>query len=68
MAFPAGEPDNSGSLTGQILAQGWADHGTERSSSTTRVVIVMAVALVLLVAISVLVVLVANNALSGLLE
>ncbi|TCB92846.1 hypothetical protein E0H26_23670 [Micromonospora zingiberis] len=65
VAFPTGEPENSGSLTGHILAQGWTDTTPERSS-TARVVIVMAVALGLLVAVSVLVVLVANNALSGL--
>ncbi|RIV36116.1 hypothetical protein [Micromonospora radicis] len=66
VAFPAGEPENSGSLTGHILAQGWTESSAERSSSTLRVMIVMAVALCLLVAISVLVVLVANDALSGL--
>ncbi|MTK02706.1 hypothetical protein FF096_11835 [Micromonospora sp. CP22] len=64
VAFPAGE-ENSGSLTGHILAQGWADTASEKSSSTLRVVILMAIALGVLVAISVLVVLFANNALSG---
>ncbi|RLP91499.1 hypothetical protein EAD89_11645 [Micromonospora sp. BL4] len=58
--------ENSGSLTGHILAQGWADTPAERSSSTTRVVIVLAAALGLLVGISVLVVLLANDALDGL--
>ncbi|PZG09081.1 hypothetical protein C1I95_29340 [Micromonospora craterilacus] len=65
VAFPAGEQENSGSLTGHILAQGWAETPAERSSSTLRVVIVLAVALGLLVTISVLVVLLANDALSG---
>ncbi|GGM67850.1 hypothetical protein GCM10011608_61330 [Micromonospora sonchi] len=64
VAFPAGE-ENSGSLTGHILAQGWAETTGERSTSTLRVVIVMAVALGLLVAFSVLVVLLANDALSS---
>ncbi|WP_433530875.1 hypothetical protein ACQPYA_01700 [Micromonospora sp. CA-263727] len=66
--FPAGEQENSGSLTGHILAQGWTETSAERSSGTLRVVIVLAVALGLLVTISVLVVLLANDALSGLQE
>ncbi|PWR12899.1 hypothetical protein DKT68_02155 [Micromonospora acroterricola] len=57
--------ENSGSLTGHILAQGWSDTPAERSS-TRRVVIVLAAALGLLVTISVLVVLLANDALDGL--
>ncbi|GAB3852840.1 hypothetical protein GCM10029963_43100 [Micromonospora andamanensis] len=65
VAFPTGEQETSGSLTGHILAQGWADTAAERSSSTLRVVILMAVALGVLVGISVLVVLFANNALAG---
>ncbi|MEH0845163.1 hypothetical protein V6U81_22505 [Micromonospora sp. CPCC 205711] len=66
VSFPAGNPlDNSGSLTGHILAQGWADTPTSRSK-TTRVVIVLAASLGLLVAISVLVVLLANDAMDGL--
>ncbi|WP_442933353.1 hypothetical protein [Micromonospora psammae] len=66
VSFPAGNPlENSGSLTGHILAQGWADTPTQRSN-TTRVVLVLAASLGLLVAISVLVVLVANDAMDGL--
>ncbi|PZV96230.1 hypothetical protein SAMN05443287_106282 [Micromonospora phaseoli] len=64
MAFPAGEQETSGSLTGHILAQGWTETSAERSRGTIRVVIVMAVAMVLLVAMSVLVVLLANDAFS----
>ncbi|MEG3634590.1 hypothetical protein [Micromonospora palythoicola] len=63
MAFPTGDQETSGSLTGHILAQGWADTAAERSRGTLRVVILMAVALGVLVAISVLVVLFANDAL-----
>ncbi|MBQ0905842.1 hypothetical protein KBX63_28290 [Micromonospora sp. U21] len=66
IALPASAVENSGSLTGHILAQGWTDTPAERSSSTARVVIVLTAALGLLVAISVLVVLLANNALDGL--
>ncbi|MEU5911145.1 hypothetical protein [Micromonospora sp. NPDC047527] len=57
--------ENSGSLTGHILAQGWADTPAERSRNT-RVVIVLIAALGLLVAISVLVVLLANDAMDSL--
>ncbi|MFI1195887.1 hypothetical protein ACH4T9_21910 [Micromonospora sp. NPDC020750] len=66
ISLPTGAAlDNSGSLTGHILAQGWTDAPTPRSS-TTKVVAVLAVSLGLLVAISVLVVLVAGDAMDGL--
>ncbi|MER7164622.1 hypothetical protein ABT336_00895 [Micromonospora sp. NPDC000207] len=67
MSFPSGNPavENSGSLTGHILAQGWAEPANQKSSNT-RVVIVLAVALTLLVAISVLVVLLAGDLMDGL--
>ncbi|MGX4657299.1 hypothetical protein ACWCHM_26785 [Micromonospora sp. SCSIO 07396] len=66
VAFPAANPvENSGSLTGHILAQGWSDTPAPRSR-TTRVVIVLAASLGLLVAISVLVVLLANDVMDGL--
>ncbi|PWU49092.1 hypothetical protein DLJ47_27185 [Micromonospora sp. S4605] len=58
--------ENSGSLTGHILAQGWADSPAAERSSNTRVVIVLAASLGLLVAISVLVVLLANDVMDGL--
>ena len=48
IAIPANAVENSGSLTGHILAQGWADTPAERSSNT-RVMIVLAAALGLLV-------------------
>ncbi|RKN31605.1 hypothetical protein D7044_14905 [Micromonospora musae] len=53
-------------MTGHILAQGWAETPTERSRNT-RVVVVLATALGLLVLISVLVVLVAGDAVDGLI-
>ncbi|WP_406074272.1 hypothetical protein [Micromonospora sp. NBC_01638] len=65
IAMPANAVENSGSLTGHILAQGWADTPAERSGNT-RVMIVLAAALGLLVAISVLVVVLAGDALDGL--
>ncbi|WBB77990.1 hypothetical protein O7606_17220 [Micromonospora sp. WMMD882] len=68
VAFPAGNPvENTGSLTGHILAQGWADAPAERSS-TTKVVLVLVALLGLLVAISLVVVLMANDALGGLFQ
>ncbi|WP_244295875.1 hypothetical protein [Micromonospora orduensis] len=66
VALPANAVENSGSLTGHILAQGWADTPADRPR-TTRVLLVLVAALGLLVAISVLVVLLANNALDGLM-
>ncbi|MET8834890.1 hypothetical protein ABZV78_13380, partial [Micromonospora sp. NPDC004540] len=66
VSFPQGNPlENSGSLTGHILAQGWAEDAPATRSSNTKVVIVLAAALALLVAISLLVVFLANDALSG---
>lgn len=65
VAIPANAVENSGSLTGHILAQGWSDTPAERSSNA-RVMIVLAAALGLLVAISVMVVLLAGDALDGL--
>lgn len=65
IAIPANAVETSGSLTGHILAQGWSDTPSERSRNT-RVVIVLAAALGLLVAISVMVVLLAGDALDGL--
>ncbi|OZV76257.1 hypothetical protein CA850_27650 [Micromonospora echinospora] len=68
VALPTGNPvENTGSLTGHILAQGWADTPTERSRNT-RVIIVLVASLGLLVAISVVVALIANDALGGLME
>lgn len=65
IAIPANAVETSGSLTGHILAQGWSDTPAERSSNA-RVMIVLAAALGLLVAISVVVVLLAGDALDGL--
>ncbi|WP_236648480.1 hypothetical protein, partial [Micromonospora sicca] len=66
VALPQGNPlENSGSLTGHILAQGWAEDAPTTRSSNTKVVIVLAASLGLLIAISLLVVFLANDALSG---
>ncbi|QGN50580.1 hypothetical protein GKC29_02725 [Micromonospora sp. WMMC415] len=66
VAFPANPLETSGSLTGHILAQGWTETPAEERSSNARVVLVLAVSVGLLVAISVLVVLLANDAMDGL--
>ncbi|RKN58822.1 hypothetical protein D7193_09960 [Micromonospora costi] len=60
--------ETSGSLTGHILAQGWAETPAAERSRTARVVIVLAAALGLLVLISVLLVLLAGDAVSGLIN
>ncbi|MEV4663566.1 hypothetical protein AB0J85_16665 [Micromonospora echinofusca] len=66
VSLPSNPVENSGSLTGHILAQGWTETPTEERSSTTKVVVVLAASLGLLVAISVLVVLLANDTVGGL--
>ncbi|MEU4778125.1 hypothetical protein AB0G13_09560, partial [Micromonospora sp. NPDC023633] len=66
VSFPNNPVENSGSLTGHILAQGWTETPTEERSSTTKVMVVLAASLGLLVAISVLVVLLANDTVGGL--
>lgn len=66
VAFPTNSLETSGSLTGHILAQGWTETPAEERSSNARVVVVLAASLGLLVAISVLVVLLANDAMDGL--
>ncbi|EWM66471.1 serine/arginine repetitive matrix protein 2 [Micromonospora sp. M42] len=67
VSFPQGNPlENSGSLTGHILAQGWSEESPAARGGNTKVIIVLAVALTMLIAISLLVVFLANDALSGL--
>jgi hypothetical protein len=59
--------ENTGSLTGHILNQGWSDIGQQQSTGNNRkVVIIMAAVLLALVGISLLVVLTAGNFISGL--
>ena len=60
--------ENTGSLTGHILNQGWSDIGQHQSRGNNRkVVIIMAVVLLALVGISFVVVLTAGNFISGLM-
>lgn len=54
--------ENSGSLTGHILAQGWYDAPTEQRRSNLKVVIAMLVVLGLLVTVSLAFVFTAGDA------
>jgi len=56
--------ENSGSLTGHILAQGWADTSTE-GNSTTRVAVVLMVGVGILVAVGLLVVMAVGDLFNG---
>jgi len=53
--------ENSGSLTGHILAQGWADLPEREDRSTTKVVLAMAVGLAVMVVIGIIAVLAVGN-------
>lgn len=66
MALPPGHPlENSGSLTGHILAQGWADAPTS-NSNTAKVVLAMLVGLGILIAVGLVIVLAAGDAFKSL--
>ncbi|MDG4774311.1 hypothetical protein [Solwaraspora sp. WMMD792] len=53
--------ENSGSLTGHILAQGWADLPEREDRSTTKVVLAMVVGLAVMVVIGIVAVLAVGN-------
>ena len=59
--------ENSGSLTGHILAQGWRDEIVDRRRSNLKVAIVMLVVLGLLVTISVVFLFTAGSAFSDMM-
>ncbi|MEO3748494.1 hypothetical protein [Plantactinospora sp. B5E13] len=58
--------ENSGSLTGHILAQGWADTPTQQSNNNKKVVLVLLVGLAFLVAVGLLVVLLVGDSFNSL--
>lgn len=58
--------ENSGSLTGHILAQGWTDTPTQQSSNNRKVVLVLLVGLAFLVAVGLLVVLLVGDSFNSL--
>lgn len=62
VALPPGHPlENSGSLTGHILAQGWPEAPTS-NTNTAKVVLVMLVGLGVLIAVGLIIVLAAGDA------
>lgn len=68
VALPTGDPvENSGSLTGHILAQGWPDT-VPTKSHTTRVVAVLAIGLGIVVAVGLLLVLAAGDVFGAFFE
>ncbi|WP_203785212.1 hypothetical protein [Paractinoplanes rishiriensis] len=60
--------ENSGSLTGHILAQGWRDEIVDRRRSNLKVAIAMLVVLGLLVTVSVVFLLTAGDAFREMIE
>jgi hypothetical protein len=62
MPVPLSSLENSGSLTGHILAQGWNDTPHTERRSGTRVVIVMILVLLGLIGLSVLFLFTAGDA------
>ncbi|MEU4622392.1 hypothetical protein AB0G04_20795 [Actinoplanes sp. NPDC023801] len=69
MTMPVSDPvENSGSLTGHILAQGWYDAPVDQRSSNLKVVIAMLVVLGLLVTVSLVFVFTAGDAFTDFLS
>jgi hypothetical protein len=69
MTMPVNDPvENSGSLTGHILAQGWHDAPVDQRSSNLKVVIAMLVVLGLLVTVSLVFVFTAGDAFTDFLS
>ena len=65
--FPAPNPvENTGSLTGHILAQGWPDTPETSGGNNTKVLVVLAVALLVAVGVSAFVVFAAGDILDAL--
>ncbi|GAB3965209.1 hypothetical protein GCM10027615_09590 [Plantactinospora veratri] len=67
VSMPTNQVENSGSLTGHILAQGWTDTPAQKTN-TTRVVLVLLIGLGILVAVGLLVVLLVGDAFSSLFD
>ncbi|WP_203748740.1 hypothetical protein [Actinoplanes cyaneus] len=69
MTMPVGDPvENSGSLTGHILAQGWHDAKVDQRRGNLKVVIAMLIVLGLLVAVSLVFVLTVGSSFTDLLK
>ncbi|WP_281891644.1 hypothetical protein [Phytohabitans aurantiacus] len=68
MAVPNGPHlENSGSLTGHILAQGWSDE-TSNGRSTAKVMVIMAIVLGVVVMLGVIAALAAGDTFSNLFD
>jgi hypothetical protein len=69
MAVPTISPlENSGSLTGHILAQGWSDAPASNRRGNTKVVLIMLVVLVAMVALGLVVALAASESITSLFD
>ncbi|MEO3928327.1 hypothetical protein ABGB07_31310 [Micromonosporaceae bacterium B7E4] len=67
VSMPTNQLENSGSLTGHILAQGWTDTPTQKTN-TGKVVLVLLIGLGILLAVGLMVVLLAGDAFSSLFD
>lgn len=69
MTMPVSDPlENSGSLTGHILAQGWYDAPVEQRRSNVKVVVAMLAVLGLLVTVSLIFVFTAGDAVTDMIK
>ncbi|WP_436524736.1 hypothetical protein [Actinoplanes sp. HUAS TT8] len=69
MPVPSNDPvENSGSLTGHILAQGWHDAKVDQRRGNLKVVVAMLIVLGLLVAVSLVFVLTVGSSFSDMLK
>ncbi|MFC7529410.1 hypothetical protein [Actinoplanes sp. GCM10030250] len=69
MTMPVSDPlENSGSLTGHILAQGWYDAPVEQRRSNFKVVVAMLAVLGLLVTVSLIFVFTAGDAFTNMIK
>jgi hypothetical protein len=69
MTMPVSDPlENSGSLTGHILAQGWYDAPVEQRRSNLKVVVAMLAVLGLLVTVSLVFVFTAGDAFTNMVK
>jgi len=66
MVIPLADAEQSGSLTGRILAQGWPDPAPEERVGTARTLIVLVLGLGLLLALAMFLLLVASDAFGNL--
>jgi hypothetical protein len=68
MPVPASSLENSGSLTGHILSQGWAEPPDTRQRSNTKVNVAMLVVFLALIGVSLLFLLTAGTAFTDMIN